>query len=573
MENTRIGPYRVLNKLGNHRRHQVYKAIEVERGRKVALKLIKCPKAFDHAAALAKLRHEAKILGHIRHAHLTNIYNVHGANGKLFFVHELVDGENLSALLQRRGHMTIDMVVDFGRQLTELLEFLHSEELPHGKLMTEKILVRIDGQIKVTDLRLNRPYKRRWDAPARPPMDAAAYLAPEQLETGIPSYKGDLYSLGIILFEMLTGSLPFEPQNFTGLKKLKRELRPPSITKRVLSCPGWLDELVTSLLEPDPKKRPHSITAVRLKLEQIHNIEINKKAAVEELAGGFTVLAAGKDKREARRLLGIKQKSQKPRGPLLQNFAFLIAGLVVVALFVTAIKFWPSRDTESELQTAAHLLDSSDHADWNQARTIANKIRKGSYYPPEQVVQANDIYFEARTKSLRHTAENGIIGLERKEIRTYCSAYQMEKDGKLGEAMIEYKVLIDTIAPDGEQRYILQEAQSRYVELQRQKNDADEQSGGAWLSYDEAIAKIDAGQTEHGIEILQTLVERYGKNHFMHPFNSRVAAKLQQLAPNAPAPSTAPTDKTDAPSPSLLDPSSTERQDRTDTSTPPIADS
>ena len=544
MENTRIGPFRILKKLGSHRRHQVYKAIEVERGRKVAVKFVPRPRFSDQAAVLSRLKHEVKILGHLEHPNLVTTYGVYDIDDHLFYVSELIEGENLISLLSRRGRMATEMVVDFGHQIAQLLEYLHSEELVHAKLMTENFMVTLDGQIKMIDLRLNRPHKRRWDAPPRPPMDAVAYMSPEQLETRKPTYKSDLYSLGIVFYELLTGNLPFEPQNFSALKRIKRELRPPSVTKEVLACPGWLDELVASLMQPDPNKRPHSVTAVRLTLEQIHQVEITKKTAAEEFSKGFTALAAGKDKKEARKLLGIKKspaEQETPRSPLLESFGFLIAGLLFVGIVIGVISMLPSHDWEGDLQRAERLLQSDQREDWQEARQLADPIRSGSSYPLEQKLLATEIYFEARTKSLLRTAEVGLIGLERKEIRLFCDAYRFQKDGKLDQAMMEYKNLIDTVDPEGDQRYIHEQARLRYEQLSIQKDQAKEWMGAAWLSYDEAIETIESGKEDEGIAQLQALVERYGDNGFMMEFNSRVAAKLKQLQPPPPAPEEVPT--------------------------------
>ena len=97
---------------------------------------------------------------------------------RVFFASELIEGESLATVLSRRGKLTPDLVVEYGRQIADVLRYLHSKDLIHSKLTPEKILLTSEHRIKIADLRLNRPKKRRWDKTRQRELDAAAYMAP-----------------------------------------------------------------------------------------------------------------------------------------------------------------------------------------------------------------------------------------------------------------------------------------------------------------------------------------------------------------------------------------------------------
>ena len=206
MENKHVGPFKIVSKLGN-RRQKVYRAIQIEQGREVALKFIKLPPTVEWEKAIAKIDREVVGLQELVHPGLVKVYGAGVDEQQVFFASELIEGESLAAVLARRGKLTPDLVVEYGRQIADILRYLHSKDLIHSKLTPEKILLTSEHRIKIADLRLNRPKKRRWDKTRRRELDTVAYMAPEQFVDGA-TQKSDFYSLGVVLFEMLSGKLP-----------------------------------------------------------------------------------------------------------------------------------------------------------------------------------------------------------------------------------------------------------------------------------------------------------------------------------------------------------------------------
>ncbi len=224
----------------------------------MALKFIKLPPDVNRDNALAKINREVAVLKKLEHPHLVRMYGAGVYEDQVFFAHELIEGETLASLLSRRGRLAPDQVIDFGGQIASVLEYLHHNEIIHSKLTTDKLIIDAEGQIHVADLRLNRSRKRRWDAARRATLETAAYMPPEQLLGEGSTPKSDLYSLGVIMYEMLTGKLPFEPESMAQLARDKKSAKVQRVAETVMSCPAWLDKLVRKMILPDPKLRPHS---------------------------------------------------------------------------------------------------------------------------------------------------------------------------------------------------------------------------------------------------------------------------------------------------------------------------
>ena len=264
MENTHVGPFLIIKKLGRSRRQRVYHARQTEQERDVALKFVSISPNVEWVEALDKIQREVNQLQKLKHKNLVEIYGAGVSDdNKIFFAIELVEGESLASVLSRRGKLTIDLVVEYGQQIAWALRYLHSLDLIHSKLTPEKILVTSDNQVKVSDLRLNRSNRRRWDATKQRELDMAAYMAPEQFSVGA-SQKSDFYSLGVILFEMLTGKLPYPLDTMSRMRQEKLNAPVPSVATHLLNCPVWLDKIVSQMLSPDPEKRPHSAHAISI---------------------------------------------------------------------------------------------------------------------------------------------------------------------------------------------------------------------------------------------------------------------------------------------------------------------
>ncbi len=462
MEHTHVGPFKIVSQLGN-RRQKVYRALQTEQGREVALKFIRLPPTVDWDKAIAKIDREVTGLQDLSHPGLVKVYGAGVDKQRVFFASELIEGESLAIVLARRGKLTPDLVVEYGRQIADVLRYLHNKDLIHSKLTPEKILI-TEHRIKIADLRLNRPKKRRWDKTRRRELDTAAYMAPEQFVDGA-TQKSDFYSLGVVLFEMLTGKLPYPPDTIGRMTRMKMKAKVPSVANHIMNCPIWLDKIISQMLSPDAKARPHSARAIVLAFDEIKNIDATKKPAISQISGGFNPLTIGTDRSEARRLLGVKKKKEKRalgnQTPLIQTVGFQVVALLAVTCFIVYCLI-PESSSEI-IARAAIMVESEDPVQWAEAEILLKPLMDGD----SDVRQISErLFFEARRRSLVRNAERGLATrLQTENVLDFGRAVQLQLDESDESAKRIFTKLVASIDPDGRERHVYAESVMRLGQL------------------------------------------------------------------------------------------------------------
>lgn len=449
MENTRVGPFLIVKKLGTNRRHHVYHARQIEQKRDVAMKFISIPPDVEWGRALDKIEREVEALQQLDHPGLVKVFGAGVHEDRIFFASELIEGESLTSVLARRGKLPHDLVVEYGRQIADVLRYLHQRDLIHSKLTPDKILVTPDNQIRIADLRLNRARRRRWDAVKRRELDIAAYMAPEQFTEGA-THKSDLYALGVILFEMLTGKLPYALDTLGRMTRSKIKTAAPSVTEHVMNCPVWLDKIIRQMLNPKPRQRPHSARAVSMAFEEIGNFNANRKSTVDQVSGSFNPLNAGADKSEARRLLGHEEEARSVGLPFYQRTPFLVTSLLAITAFLVYVAI-PESD-QTIIDDARTQISSPDSRQWTLAREkLEPVVDRGG--PASEV--AESLFFESRKKTLLKHAREGVShDLQTPTAKLFVAAVQLELADQADDAIAIFADLIDTVDPDGNERHI-----------------------------------------------------------------------------------------------------------------------
>ena len=478
MEQRNVGPFKILKRLGSNRRHRVFHARQTEQNRDVAIKFVKIPPKFDWDSAIDKIDREVAQLQKLRHPNLVRVYGAGFEEDDVFFATELVEGESLATILSRRGKLAPDQVVEYGRQICSVLQFLHEHDLIHSKLTPVKIMVTSDHQIKVTDLRLNRSKRRRWDAPLRRDLELAAYMAPEQFTEGA-SDKSDLYALGVMLHEMLSGKLPYPPDTLGRMQKSKINSPVPSVATHVMDCPIWLNQIVTEMLDPNPRNRPHSAEAINFTLDEIKNIDATKQAAVAQMASGFTPLTAGKDKTEAERLLGKETAGKESNSvPILQRTPVQVA-LLLTVLALIFFMLQPRSDVKIIAQ-AKQMINSEQLAQWYDARVLLEPIMKSDRTLSDE---ATGLYFDSKLKTLLARSESGkSSNTDSDSEKTFVKAVGLLKLGQDEDAANLFSKLMVDLDPQGSDQHVQQAAKKRYDLLK---------SKARWpMAPDELLAKI-----------------------------------------------------------------------------------
>ena len=257
-----LNRFEISGVLGSGGAGIVYKALDRELGEVVALKTMR-PDAIDgEPNALERFRSEIRLARRISHRNVVRTYDIGEAGGVHFISMEYVTGTSLRDLIDREGRLPVPATFSIARQLCRALEVAHEEGIVHRDIKPQNLLLQPDGTLKVMDFGIAR-HVRRNTALTEVGMVVGTpdYMAPEQLMGEAVDGRADLYATGVVLYECLTGTLPFaadSPLAMIGLK-LNAVVVPPH--ERATGIPVRLSELVSRLLARDPSARPSSAAA------------------------------------------------------------------------------------------------------------------------------------------------------------------------------------------------------------------------------------------------------------------------------------------------------------------------
>jgi eukaryotic-like serine/threonine-protein kinase len=276
----RLGPYEVLSKLGEGGMGQVFKARDTRLGRDVALKIL--PEAFaGDVDRITRFEREARALASLNHPNVAHVYDTGRDGAVVFIAMELVDGEDLGAIIAR-GPIPLSQSIAIARQIASGLEAAHEAGIIHRDLKPANIKVREDGTVKVLDFGLAKALSpdsaiSSTDAMMSPTMTSpatrlgvilgtAAYMSPEQARGKAVDRRADVWAFGVVLFEMLTGRTLFARDEVSD--SLAAVLtHQPDLESLPPGTPPALHRLLSRCLVKEPRERLDSMRAVRLELE------------------------------------------------------------------------------------------------------------------------------------------------------------------------------------------------------------------------------------------------------------------------------------------------------------------
>jgi serine/threonine-protein kinase len=249
------GRYQILGPLGAGGMANVYHARDLNLQREVAIKILRDDLVAD-AAFQARFLHEARAAANLLHPNIVTVYDFGQDAGRTFMAMEYVQGTDLKTLLRRRGTLPIEESVGLVIQVCAGVGYAHRAGLVHCDLKPQNILVTPDGRAKITDFGIARALVTVhpeefsdvvWGSPQ--------YFAPEQAAGGPPSPASDVYSLGVILYEVLTGRLPFQAADSTQLARLHQTATPAPPRSLNPSIPPSLEQIVYKVLSKEPSAR------------------------------------------------------------------------------------------------------------------------------------------------------------------------------------------------------------------------------------------------------------------------------------------------------------------------------
>jgi eukaryotic-like serine/threonine-protein kinase len=241
----------------------IRRAVDRANKREVALKILQPAVSQDETIRL-RFEREIEVLHKLDHPNVVACYD-HGLDdGRLFYSMEIVRGGTLKQLLEKRGKLKIEEALETGWQLCSALQYIHNHGIVHRDLKPSNIYLNRTGLIKLGDFGIALDTGATEITDQGLTVGSYLYMAPEQIRGDRSiSYQADLYAVGCLLFELVTGKPPYEGSNFARIFDQHLSADPPSARAHVAECPEVLDDLIRSLLSKDPDDRPINARSVQ----------------------------------------------------------------------------------------------------------------------------------------------------------------------------------------------------------------------------------------------------------------------------------------------------------------------
>ena len=307
------GRYRIVALLGRGGMGEVYRADDLTLGQPVALKFLP-EQASQDETLLERFRNEVRIARRVSHPNVCRVYDVGEVEGHSFFTMEYVDGEDLASLLRRIGRLPADKALEIARQLCAGLAAAHAKGVLHRDLKPANIMLDGRGQVVVTDFGLAGLIDQIPGTDVR--SGTPAYMSPEQLEGKEVTTKSDIYSLGLVLYEIFTGKRAFGAESLADMVRTRAASTPSRPSTVVKDIDPAVERVILRCLDPDLANRPAAVLSVAAALPG--GDPLAAALAAGETPSPQMVAAAGET-------VGLAPK------PAMITLAVAIAGLILSA--------------------------------------------------------------------------------------------------------------------------------------------------------------------------------------------------------------------------------------------------
>lgn len=281
-----FGPrYRVEKLLGQGGMGAVYKAYDLDLERTVALKLVR-PELMVHPEAMARFRQELLLASKVSHRNILRIHDLGDAGGMKFISMAYVDGEDLHHVLIREGRLPIPRMLHIAKQLCSALDAAHSVHVVHRDMKPQNIMLAEGDLVQVSDFGLAKSVGAETSAgmtQSGEMLGTPRYMAPEQVEAKHVDARTDIYALGLIFYEMLTGDVPFTAETTLQLMYKRAHETPPPPNAVIPDIPQWLNNVVAKCLECDPARRYQSASDILHDLENETGPDIQKEVKPQQV--------------------------------------------------------------------------------------------------------------------------------------------------------------------------------------------------------------------------------------------------------------------------------------------------
>ncbi|NLK99703.1 MAG: Stk1 family PASTA domain-containing Ser/Thr kinase [Clostridiales bacterium] len=257
--------YEIIDSVGSGGMADVYKAKDERLNRFVAIKVLK-PEYSSDKSFVNKFRGEAQSVAGLSHPNIVNVYDVGDDGGLHYIVMELVEGITLKRFIERKGKLEVKEAVGITIQIAQGMEAAHDNHIIHRDIKPQNIIISRDGKVKVTDFGIAKASNSNTITSNA--MGSVHYLSPEQARGGYSDEKSDIYSLGVTLYEMLSGKVPFAGDNNVSVAMLHIQGEAMPLRELEENIPLSVDRIVQKCMQKRPERRYHSASDLIVDLKR-----------------------------------------------------------------------------------------------------------------------------------------------------------------------------------------------------------------------------------------------------------------------------------------------------------------
>ena len=449
--------YEIIKSIGEGGMANVYLAKDTFLDRKVAVKVLRGDLATDEKF-IRRFQREAYAASTLSHPNIVEMYDVGEDNGTYYIVMEYIEGRTLKQLLKKRGSLTAPEVVDIMLQLTDGIAHAHDMYIIHRDLKPQNIMISDDGKIKITDFGIAMALNSTQLTQTNSVMGSVHYLPPEQASGKGATTKSDIYSMGIMLFELLTGKLPFKGENAVeiALKHLKDEI--PSVRKINANIPQSLENIILKSTAKNPKNRYDDVKEMYNDLKVCLNDEnLNQEPYVykypehvTEEDSNLKEVDEDKDKKEEEKPVAkkIDEKNNKKKKRSISSIIIVFLVLVllagIVGIFVILYPTFKQSDNVKIPDVTGLSVSEAEKVLTGEGFVVTDETKKeaSEKFEKGEVVGTDPAIGRSRAKGTKITIIESIGKNDTYIIENYVGKNYLQVQTEL-EKVYKMKVIIE----------------------------------------------------------------------------------------------------------------------------------